>query len=208
MGLFDAGRRPGAQETVHERVLTAPNAITAVRLAGLPVVAWLVLGADAPLAAFWVLAAIAATDWVDGYVARRFDQVSRVGQVVDPLVDRLLLITAALTLLAAGLLPWPLVALLVGRDVVLLATSFALFGAVPPIPVNRAGKVATAALLTGLPGLLLGAGDWAGAEPVRLLAWALLVVGALAYYVAGVQYAVAAWRLRRGTGQPDVGPHG
>ncbi len=197
MGLFDAGRRAEGAETVHERVLTAPNAITAVRLAGLPVFVWLVLGPQALVAAFWVLGAIAATDWVDGYVARRFDQVSRLGQVVDPLVDRLLLIATALTLLVAGLLPWPVVALVVGRDVVLLAVSFALFGAVPPIPVNRAGKVATAALLTGLPALLLAAADWAGAPLARGLAWTLIPLGTLSYYVAGVQYALAAWRLRR-----------
>lgn len=201
MGLFDAGARPGQAATVHDRVLTVPNAVSALRLLGLPVFAWLVLGPGRYDAAFWLLAAVAATDWLDGYLARRLDQVSRLGAVMDPLIDRALLVTAALTLLVEGLVPAWLVALVVVRDVALVAASFALFGAVPPIPVNRAGKTATASLLAAFPSFLLMAFPWAGQGAAEVVAWLLALVGVVAYYVAGAQYAVAAWRLRRESGR-------
>ncbi len=196
MPLFDAGARAGS-ERVHERLLTLPNVITAVRLLGLPVFVWLVLGPGRHLVAFWLLAVIAATDWVDGYVARRFDQVSRIGKLVDPLVDRLLLGTAAITLLVAGLLPWPLLAAIVLRDVVVLGASLALFGGVPPIPVSRVGKAATALLMMGVPGFLLAGVDWAGAPVVLVVAWVATVAGIIAYYVAAARYGRVALAIRR-----------
>lgn len=197
MGLFDAGARSDRPATVHERVITLPNAVSALRLLALPVFGWLVLGAGRYAAAFWLLAAIAATDWVDGYLARRLDQVSRLGAVMDPLIDRALLITAAVVLLLEGLVPLTLAVLVVARDVVLLAASFALFGAVPPIAVSRSGKFATACLLAAFPSFLLAGVAWPGRGLFEMLAWALATAGVVAYYVAGAQYAVAAARLRR-----------
>jgi cardiolipin synthase len=196
--LFDAGRRSGAgAELVHDRLLTAPNVITAIRLAGLPLFVWLVLGADRYLVAFWVLVAIAATDWIDGYVARRFDQVSRIGKLVDPLVDRLLLASAAITLVVAGLLPWPLLALILVRDVVVLGVSLAWFAGVPPIPVSRIGKLATALLMIGIPCFLLSGVDWAGADVIRAIAWTSTVAGIIAYYLAAARYGRVALAIRR-----------
>ncbi|HSJ44878.1 MAG TPA: CDP-alcohol phosphatidyltransferase family protein [Euzebyales bacterium] len=198
MPLFDAGRRPDAGgELVHDRLLTAPNLITAVRLAGLPLFAWLVLWREQYLAAFWVLVAIATTDWIDGYVARRFNQVSRIGKLVDPLVDRLLLATTTITLLLAGLLPWPLLALILVRDVVVLGVSLAWFGGVPPIPVSRTGKLATALLMIGIPAFLLAGVDWADADVVRVFAWITTVAGITAYYTAAARYCRVALAIRR-----------
>jgi cardiolipin synthase len=194
--LFDAGARAGA-ERVHERLLTAPNVITAVRLLGLPVFVWLVVGPERYLAAFGVLVAIATTDWVDGYVARRFDQVSRIGKLVDPLVDRLLLGTAAITLLVVGLLPWPLLAAIVVRDVVVLGGSLMLFGGVPPIPVSRVGKAATALLMVGVPGFLLAGVDWPGASVIEVVAWVATVAGIVTYYVAAARYGRVALAIHR-----------
>jgi cardiolipin synthase len=196
--LFDAGRRSGTgSELVHDRLLTAPNVITAVRLAGLPVFAWLVLGRERYMAAFWVLVVIATTDWIDGYVARRFDQISRIGKVVDPLVDRLLLATATITLLIAGLLPWPLLALILVRDVVVLGVTLAWFAGIPPIPVSRVGKLATALLMIGIPGFLLAGVDWIGADVVRMVAWITMVAGIIAYYGAAARYGRVAMAIRR-----------
>jgi cardiolipin synthase (CMP-forming) len=193
---FDWGSR-GTQR-VHDRVLTVPNLITAVRLAGLPVFVWLVVGADAPAAAFGLLVAVAATDWVDGYVARRFDQVSRIGALLDPLVDRLLIAVVVVTLLVAGIVPgWVVVAVLL-RDVLLLGGAFVVFHGIPPIPVTRTGKTATALLMIGLPAFLLA--EVAGGDPLRLVAFSFTIVGVSAYYGAGVQYARAALDLRRGSG--------
>lgn len=197
MPLFDAGRRGDAgQEQVHDRLLTAPNAITAVRLAGLPVFVWLVLGPQRYGAAFVLLVAIAATDWVDGYVARRFDQVTRIGKLVDPLVDRLLLATATITLALAGLLPWALLALIVLRDAVILGVSVWWFAGVPPIPVSRVGKLATALLMVGIPGFLLSGVEWGGADAVRILAWLSTVAGIVAYYIAAARYGRVARAIR------------
>lgn len=187
---FAWGARGEGAAVVHDRVLTAANAITLLRLLGLPLFAWLVLGRDALGAAFVVLTLVGATDWVDGYVARRFDQVTRLGKVLDPLVDRALIATAVVVLAADGIIPWTLVALVVGRDVVLLLAALVVFRGIPPIPVTRTGKAATAALLLALPGFLLA--EAVGAGAVRSGAWALAAVGVVAYYAAGVQYARAA----------------
>ena len=189
MRLFDAGARGREPARVHNGVLTVANAITAARLLGLPVFAWLVVGPGHYLRAFWVLAAVAATDWVDGYVARRFDQVTRIGQLLDPFIDRLLLATAAVCLLAAQLVPWWLALLVVGRDAVLLAGAAVVARGRPLVAVNRTGKFATACLLAGLPGFLLGHAHWPGAEAALAAAWVLTGAGVTAYYVAGIRYA-------------------
>lgn len=210
MGLFDAGARREHPATAHQRVLTVPNLVSGVRLLGLPVFVWLALGPQRYGLAFGLLAVIAASDWIDGYLARRLDQASRLGAVIDPLIDRALLVTTAVTLMLARLVPWPLVALIVARDVVLMGASFALYGAVPPVRVNRTGKTATAALLVALPLFLLGAVVDAGQGAVTGVAWALAVLGVGLYYVAGAYYARAAWRLRatpsagRSGGEPSA----
>lgn len=197
MGLFDAGARPDRPAAVQRRVLTVPNAVSGLRLLAAPVLVWLVVGAGRYEVAFWLLAVVSATDWLDGYLARRLDQVSQLGVVIDPLIDRTLLVVAALTLLWEGLVPWPLVALIVVRDVALVSASFALFGAIPPIRVKRTGKTATALLLAAFPVFLLGAFEWGGQGVAHVVAWLFAVAGVGLYYVAGAQYAVAAWRLRR-----------
>jgi cardiolipin synthase len=194
--LFNVGARPG-RERVHDRMVTVPNVITAVRLAGLPLFAWLVLGPQRLIIAFWVLVLIATTDWIDGYVARRFDQVSRVGKLVDPLVDRALLATAVITLLVAGLIPWPLVALILVRDIAVLGISLVWFGGVPPIPVSNTGKLATALLMIGVPAFLLAGVDWAGTLVFTVLAWSGTVAGIVIYYVAGVRYGRVARAIRK-----------
>lgn len=191
MRLFDAGRRAGGGDVVHHRVLTVANGITLVRLAGLPLFVWLMIGPAAYGKAFGVLAAVGATDWLDGYVARRFDQVTRLGQLIDPLIDRALLVTAGLTLAALHIVPWLVVALIAGRDLILMAAA-GLFRELLSIPVNRIGKFATACLLVGIPAFLLGYMDWPGALVFRYGAWVVTTVGIVAYYLAGIQYARAA----------------
>jgi cardiolipin synthase len=199
---FDAGARPGRDQVVHDRVLTAANAITFARLAGLPVFVWLVLGPGRLTAAFWTLFVVATTDWIDGYVARRFDQVTKLGRVLDPLIDRALLATAGVTLVLAGFLPWWVLGLIVARDVVLLATAFALFRSIPDIAVTRAGKFATACLLIGVPSFLQAQIDWVGARFLEVAGWGFTAVGIAAYYMVGVQYARLAVALRRRGAKP------
>lgn len=192
MRLFDAGQRLDGREVVHDRVVTAANLITLARLLGLPFFVYLMVGPAAYGQAFGVLSAVAATDFLDGYVARRFDQVTRLGQLIDPLIDRALLATAGITLAVLGILPWPVLALVVGRDVILFVAAGVLFRGLPPISVNRAGKFATANLLIGVPGFLLGYMEWSGARGFGIAAWGFTTVGVAAYYFAGAQYARAA----------------
>lgn len=196
MALFNAGAR-GERERVHDRLLTVPNLITAVRLAGLPLFAWLVLGPRRLLSAFAVLVVIAATDWIDGYVARRFDQVSRIGKLVDPLVDRLLLATAVITLMIADLLPWPIVVAILVRDAAVLGVSLVWFGGIPPMPVSNTGKLATALLMIGVPAFLLAGVRWPGAPVVLAVAWITTVVGVATYYLAAFRYGRVAHAIRR-----------
>ena len=197
MPLFDAGQRGDRPSIVSSRVLTAANLITFTRLAGLPLFVWLMVGPEALGMAFATLVVVGATDWVDGYVARRFDQVSRLGQVMDPLIDRALLATAGITLAVVGFLPWVVLGLLIARDVAVVGGGFLLFGGVPPIPVSRTGKFATACLLIGVPGFLLAAMDWAGADFFAPLAWGFTTVGLAAYYVGAGKYVRVALALRK-----------
>jgi len=194
---FDAGTPRGRTLVVHDRVWTLANAITAVRLLGLPVFVWLVLGAAEYGWAFLVLVLLGATDWVDGYVARRFDQVTRLGRLMDPLIDRMLLATAAVTLVVAGFLPLLLALLVLVRDVALLLGVAIRYRGIPPVPVSRAGKFATACLLVGVPAFLPANLDWPGAGALAVVAWVATLVGIAAYYVAGVQYVRDAAALPR-----------
>ncbi|MPZ89336.1 MAG: CDP-alcohol phosphatidyltransferase family protein [Nitriliruptorales bacterium] len=195
MRLFDIGARGEGSSVVHDRILTAANAITGMRLLGLPVFVWLMLGPQAYGSAFAVLVAVAATDWIDGYVARRFDQVTRLGQLLDPLIDRVLLATAAITLVVVGFLPLALAALFVGRDAVLLLVVLLRYRGIPPIPVSRIGKTATFFLLVGVPSFLLASMDWGGRDIALAVAWLFTVAGIVTYYIAGWGYYRAARTL-------------
>jgi len=201
--LFDAGMPEDGQVLIHDKVVTVANGITAVRLAGLPLFVWLMLGPDAYGIAFAVLVVVATTDWIDGYVARRFDQVTKLGRALDPLIDRLLLATAGITLAVVGFLPLWVLLVIVARDAVLLSAGFLRYRGLPPIPVNRTGKFATACLLIGVPGFLLGNMEWSQAGFWLALAIIFTAVGTVAYYVAGVQYAQAARALPRSTARVD-----
>ena len=197
MGLFNAGARSDGPMVVHDRVVTVANGITALRLLGLPLFVWLTAFEHAYGLGFATLVVVGTTDWADGYVARRFDQVTRLGKLLDPLIDRALIATAGITLLAMGFMPWWVVAAIVARDVLLLGAGFLLFGrANPNIPVSNLGKFATACLLIGVPGFLLARMDWPAAEPFLYVAYAFSILGIVTYWAAGFHYAQAARTVR------------
>ena len=204
MGLFNAGARTDGPMVVHDRVVTVANAITAVRLLGLPLFVWQTAVIEAYGMGFLTLVIVGTTDWVDGYVARRFDQVTRIGKLIDPLIDRAMLATAAFTLLALGFIPWWVVAGVVGRDALLLITGFVMFrGSNPNIPVSNLGKFATACLLIGVPGFLLGRMDWGGNNEFLVLAYLFSIAGIVTYYIAGWQYWRAAQAVRHALSQTE-----
>lgn len=181
------------------RILTVPNALSMLRLAGVPVFCWLVLGPHADLAAFFVLGASGFTDWLDGKLARALHQHSHVGELLDPLVDRLYILATLAVLSARDIVPWELAVAIVGRDVLLAGLLPALrrrgYG---PLPVHVLGKAATLCMLYAFPLLLLGDGSGNGPTVARVIGWAFAVWGTALYWWAGVLYAVQARQLLTG----------
>jgi cardiolipin synthase len=185
-----------------DRVLTIPNILSFARLALIPVFLWLVLVPEADIAAFAVLAISGITDYLDGVIARRTGQISRLGQLLDPLADRLYIVATLLGLALRGIIPWWLVALLVARDAV-LAVALALLRrrGITGLPVHFLGKAATFCLLWGFPILLLGAGATGTgltfADAARTLGWAFALWGTALYWWAGILYLEQAARILR-----------
>jgi cardiolipin synthase (CMP-forming) len=136
--------------------LTWANAITVVRLALLPVFLWLLFSTDHRAMAAWLLGFLGATDWIDGFVARRLHQVSSVGKVIDPVADRLLVMVGLLAVAAAAGVPWWFALATLVRELVvsLLTLVLAALGAAR-IDVLWWGKVSTFALMTTFPLFLL-----------------------------------------------------
>ncbi|MFI5084655.1 MAG: CDP-alcohol phosphatidyltransferase family protein [Actinomycetales bacterium] len=201
MRLIGAGTREGKQ-TVHDAVLTVPNIITVVRFLGVPLFVWLLLGRQEYGWAVIVLILIGGTDWVDGYVARRFDQASKLGTIMDPVADRVALFVVAISLVVAGIAPWWLVAVLIVPDALLLAVALTVFNWRPNLPVSRIGKVRTALLLAGTPLLLLARVVSAEPNPLYVAAWVLLAAAIAGHLVAAVNYFRAIMAARRGRAGP------
>jgi cardiolipin synthase len=189
-------RRPAGVDT--DRVLTVPNGLSFLRLAGVPVVLWLILGPQADVLAVAVLALSGATDWLDGYIARRWHQRSRLGQVLDPLADRLYILATIIGLAIRGLIPWWLVLMLVARDAMmaLLVPALRTRG-YTSLPVHFLGKAATFCLLYAFPLILLGATPAPWAIVASVLGWAFALWGTGLYWYSGLLYLHQAYELFR-----------
>ncbi|MBI5089332.1 MAG: CDP-alcohol phosphatidyltransferase family protein [Actinobacteria bacterium] len=169
------------------RFLTAPNVFTLLRLCCLPVFLYLLLGRDNRAAAAWLLGGLGATDWVDGWLARRFDQVSEFGKVFDPTVDRLLFIVSIAGIIIDGAAPLWFVWLVVAREVTVgLAMAIAtLVFKMQRFDVAYLGKAATLLLMFAVPGFVLGASDFPGNNGFQVASWILGIPGlVLSYWVA------------------------
>ena len=183
------------------RVLTAPNVITMVRLACVPVFLWLLVGAEERTWAAVLLGVLGATDWVDGWVARRYGQVSALGAVLDPVADRLLLLTAGVALVLDGAVPVVVGVLVLVREAVIAVATLALAAAgARRIDVRWSGKAGTFGVMFAFPFFLLADAQSSGA--VELVAWAWAVGGLLFGYWSLVEYVPAARAaLREGRAQ-------
>jgi cardiolipin synthase len=190
-----------------DRVLTVPNVLSLLRLLGVPVFLWLLLGPHADLAALVVLAASGASDWLDGKIARWLDQTSRIGVLLDPAADRLYILATLIAFVARDIIPWWLAALIVGRDAVLGLCLPALrrHGYGPP-PVHYLGKAATFNLLYAFPLLLLATRPGSVADVARPVGWAFAIWGTAMYLWAGALYVVQVVRLVRADREAEVGP--
>jgi cardiolipin synthase len=188
MKFIGAGARPGQPLVHRDAVFTVPNVLTVVRFLGVPLFIWLVLSEHEYGYGALVLAVMASTDWVDGYIARRFNQMSNLGRVMDPIADRLSLIAVAVTLVIAGVVEWwYLVALLV-PDAVLLALSLFYFHGHPDLPVSRIGKIRTGLLLVGTPLLVLSKLPVPAAHVYATVAWIFLGLGLVGHWIAAYNY--------------------
>ena len=176
-------------DVVGNRVLTVPNALSGLRLLGVPVFLWLVLGPHADGLAVLLLAVSGFTDYLDGVIARRWNQVSRVGQLLDPAADRLYILATLLGLGIRAVVPWWLLGVIVARDAVLGVWLLVLHGrGLGPPAVHYLGKAATLNLLYSFPLLLLGDGPSAAATVARVVGWAFALWGTGLYLWAGMLY--------------------
>ncbi len=172
-----------------DRVLTVPNAVTSVRLACIPVFVWLLFGADRQTAAAILLAALGATDWIDGTVARRYHQVTTVGKVLDPVADRVLVLTAVIAITVHGAVPLWFGLATMAREVVVSGAVLVLasLGAAR-MDVLWVGKAGTFALMFAYPAFLLGHGTAGWQGPVRAIAWVSGAAGLGLAWIAAARY--------------------
>ncbi len=176
-----------------DRVFTVPNAISMARLAGVPVFLWLVLVPQADWWAVGLLIAAGFSDWLDGKLARAWNQQSRLGQVLDPAADRLYIAATLIALAVRAIIPWWLVAVLVSRELVLGVALLVLrrhdFG---PLQVSFLGKAATLCLLYAFPLLFLGSHAGTAALAARVTGWAFAIWGSALYWWAAALYLMQA----------------
>jgi cardiolipin synthase (CMP-forming) len=169
---------------------TIPNAFTLVRLLLLPVFLYVLFELENRAAAAWMLGALGATDWIDGYLARRLGQVSEFGKIFDPTVDRLLFLVATTAIIIDGSIPlWFGLAVLAREILVglMMAIATVMFK-MPRIDVTYWGKLATFLLMFSVPGFLMGNSDIRGADWFEVVAWALGIPGLILSYWTAIAY--------------------
>lgn len=202
-----SGPRQGS--TPHQptsRVWTVPNLLSMARLAGVPLFLWLVLGPEADGLALALLMVSGATDFLDGYLARKLDQYSRLGEILDPVADRLYILAVVIGLALRDIVPWWVAIILPLRDLLL-------WGLVPmlrtrgysALPVHFLGKAATFNLLYAFPLLFIGDGDGDVARVATVFGWAFAIWGIALYWWAGVLYAWQVFTLLRETPRRSPG---
>jgi cardiolipin synthase len=172
-----------------DRLWTIPNALSVLRLFGVPLFLWLLLGPEADGWALLVLALSGFTDWADGVLARKLNQLSRFGALLDPFADRLYILATLAGLVVRDIIPVWLAAVIVGRDLIigLMLPRLRQAGYGPP-EVHYLGKAATFCLLYAFPLLLLGTYTGTAADIARPIAWAFTIWGTTLYLWSGVVY--------------------
>jgi cardiolipin synthase len=177
------------------QVWTVPNLLSLVRLAGVPVFLWLVLGPEADAWALGLLMLSGLTDWADGYLARRLDQFSTLGEILDPVADRLYILAVVFGLAMRDIVPWWIAVVLPARDVFLwVLVPFLRTRGYSALPVHFLGKAATFNLLYAFPLLLLGDGEGVVATLADVFGWAFAWWGVALYWWAGLLYA---WQVHK-----------
>ncbi|MEZ5092567.1 CDP-alcohol phosphatidyltransferase family protein [Nocardioides sp.] len=178
------------------RVWTIPNMLSMARLLGVPVFLWLVLGPQWDGWALLLLAISGVTDYLDGYLARRLGQFTQLGQILDPVADRLYILAVVVGLALRDIIPWWVAVVLPLRDLLLWAlVPFLRTRGYSALPVHFLGKAATFNLLYAFPLLLLGDGEGTVATLAKVFGWAFAFWGIGLYWWAGVLYAYQVYKL-------------
>jgi len=190
-----SGAPLGPMAPGEDRILTVPNAITLFRLCMLPVFVWLLLAVDNPVGAAALLAVLGATDWVDGWIARRFNQASRIGRLFDPTADRILFFVALTAIIIDGGVARWFVIVVLAREVIVASITVSLLAlGAPAVDVTWWGKSGTFALMFAFPLLLAGSDpNFALAGLFTALGWAFGIPGFVLSLIAWVRY-VPLWR--------------
>lgn len=200
------GPEDDAELTVTDDWLTIPNLVTLLRFLLVPVFVWLIFQ-DEYWNALITLIVLFSTDWIDGFLARKLNQVSTVGNWLDPLVDRLALWAVVLTVVLSGLAPLWLIFALVVPDVVLAAVMLIIYAGTPHIEVTMLGKVRTAALMCGVPLLLFAEAPFIDDYHLWYsIAISVLAVGAGGHLIASVDYLVRGIRHARKMRKANLEP--
>ncbi|MFN8069477.1 MAG: CDP-alcohol phosphatidyltransferase family protein [Mycolicibacterium insubricum] len=181
-----------------DRVLTVPNVLSVLRLALIPLFAWLLLGEQSYGWATAVLMFSGASDWADGKIARLLNQYSRLGELLDPAVDRIYMVVVPVLFAVAHLVPWWVIAVLMGRDLILAALlPLIRRHGVSALPVIYLGKAATFALMSAFPLILLGAYDTVAGHVVGAIGWGFLIWGIWMYLWSFAVYLVSVVQIVR-----------
>ena len=180
---------------VSRRVLTIPNVISIIRLAGVPLFLLPILVPEADGLALALLALSGLSDYADGYLARRLNQTSQLGAILDPVADRLYILSTVIGLGIRDIIPWWVAIILPARDAFLWClVPFLRTRGYSSLPVHFLGKAATANLLYAFPLLLLGDGTGVLATLAKVFGWAFAIWGTGLYWWAGLLYA---WQVRK-----------
>lgn len=175
--------------TSKDRILTIPNLLSLMRLIGVPYFFWLIVGPHSDGLALVVLFVSGATDWLDGYLARRLQQFSRLGELLDPLADRLYILAALAALFIRDLLPLWVVVMLLSRDLVMTVLLGQLKKrGITGLPVHFVGKAATMNLLYALPLILMGTFSNSVGHASHIIGWAFLIWGIAMYWYGAILY--------------------
>ena len=176
-------------ESSSNRVLTVPNLLSFLRIAFIPVFVVLILDRDTTFSGILVFAAVAWTDWIDGFLARRWGQVSELGKILDPTADRLAIGAGLVALALRGALPWWAALLILVRDAAILAVGVGVFlRRRVRLEVRPIGKVATFSLMAAVTWISWGNLGYALDDAALALGWVCFGTGIVEYYMAAVLY--------------------
>lgn len=176
------------EHQVSDRIFTIPNVVSFIRLVAIPVFWWLLLGAKDVTGATILFTVIATTDWIDGFLARRLDQVTRLGKALDPVADRLMIASAVVAGLIAGIVPAVIGWTLVARETYMAVIALFLVGrGLGTLEVRWLGKTATLVIYVAIGGFYLAAIPFLEVF-FRPASWVVGVVGLMLYWITAIQY--------------------